>query len=113
MRRQNTTYLPTYSEALEGILSGWGCDCKTINQCALTCHPLLILVLLLTRKRLGELVYDVQEHGHQVRLASHANFRDFVRKEGLEFYPLGGDPKILAECMSPFSTALLVLKHSS
>ncbi len=55
----------------------------------------------------------MQEHGHQVRLASHANFRDFVRKEGLEFYPLGGDPKILAECMSPFSTALLVSKHSS
>ncbi|CAK9264909.1 unnamed protein product [Sphagnum jensenii] len=41
----------------------------------------------------------LQEHGHQVRLASHANFRDFVRKEGLEFYPLGGDPKILAEYM--------------
>lgn len=34
-----------------------------------------------------------------MRLASHANFRDFVKKEGLEFYPLGGDPKILAECM--------------
>ncbi len=65
------------------------------------------------KEKIGELVYDVQEHGHQVRLASHANFRDFVRKEGLEFYPLGGDPKILAECMSPFSTALLVLKHSS
>jgi len=41
----------------------------------------------------------LQEHGHQVRLASHANFHDFVKKEGLEFYPLGGDPKILAEYM--------------
>lgn len=40
----------------------------------------------------------VQEYGHRVRLATHANFRDFVRKEGLEFYPLGGDPKVLAEC---------------
>lgn len=38
-----------------------------------------------------------------MRLASHANFRDFVKKEGLEFYPLGGDPKILAECMFFFS----------
>lgn len=40
----------------------------------------------------------VQEYGHRVRLATHANFRDFVKKEGLEFYPLGGDPKVLAEC---------------
>ena len=44
----------------------------------------------------------LQEYGHQVRLASHVNFRDFVKKEGLEFYPLGGDPKVLAECRCPF-----------
>jgi sterol 3beta-glucosyltransferase len=42
-----------------------------------------------------------------VRLASHANFHDFVKKEGLEFYPLGGDPKILAECMSTFVLTFL------
>lgn len=41
-----------------------------------------------------------KERGHRVRLASHANFRDFVMDEGLEFYPLGGDPKVLAECNS-------------
>ncbi|CAK9860985.1 unnamed protein product [Sphagnum jensenii] len=41
----------------------------------------------------------LQEYGHQVRLASHANFRDFVKTAGLEFYPLGGDPKILAQYM--------------
>lgn len=41
-----------------------------------------------------------QEYGHRVRLASHANFRDFVKTAGLEFYPLGGDPKVLAECTS-------------
>lgn len=44
------------------------------------------------------LIMFLQEYGHQVRLATHANFRDFVKKEGLEFYPLGGDPKVLAEC---------------
>lgn len=44
-----------------------------------------------------------------MRLASHANFRDFVKKEGLEFYPLGGDPKILAECMFCF---LIIFKDS-
>ncbi|XP_065038955.1 sterol 3-beta-glucosyltransferase UGT80A2-like isoform X5 [Musa acuminata AAA Group] len=38
-------------------------------------------------------------YGHRVRLATHANFREFVLTAGLEFYPLGGDPKILAEYM--------------
>jgi len=31
-------------------------------------------------------------HGHRVRIATHANFEDFVRDSGLEFYPIGGDP---------------------
>ncbi|CAI7891201.1 unnamed protein product [Closterium sp. NIES-53] len=38
-------------------------------------------------------------YGHRVRLASHSNYRDFVITGGLEFYPLGGDPKVLAEYM--------------
>ena len=41
----------------------------------------------------------MQDYGHRVRLATHANFKEFVLTAGLEFYPLGGDPKILAECM--------------
>jgi hypothetical protein len=40
----------------------------------------------------------LQADGHRVRLATHKNFEDFVLKAGLEFYPLGGDPKVLAEC---------------
>ncbi|WMV31953.1 hypothetical protein MTR67_025338 [Solanum verrucosum] len=39
----------------------------------------------------------LQDFGHRVRLATHANFKEFVLSAGLEFYPLGGDPKILAE----------------
>nr|AZQ26942.1 UGT80A25 [Avena strigosa] len=41
----------------------------------------------------------LQDHGHRVRLATHANFKEFVLTAGLEFFPLGGDPKILAEYM--------------
>lgn len=37
------------------------------------------------------------EAGHRVRLAAHANFRDFVTSFGLEFFPLGGDPKVLSK----------------
>ncbi|KAF3958187.1 hypothetical protein CMV_016879 [Castanea mollissima] len=41
----------------------------------------------------------LQEHGHRVRLATHANFKDFVLTVGLEFFPLGGDPKVLVGYM--------------
>lgn len=42
----------------------------------------------------------LQEYGHRVRLATHANFRSFVTSSGIEFYPLGGDPRALAEYMA-------------
>ncbi|CAA3032435.1 sterol 3-beta-glucosyltransferase UGT80A2-like [Olea europaea subsp. europaea] len=41
----------------------------------------------------------LQEYGHRVRLATHSNFEEFVLSAGLEFYPLGGDPKVLAAYM--------------
>ncbi|KAI5589417.1 hypothetical protein BDE02_05G161400 [Populus trichocarpa] len=42
----------------------------------------------------------LQEFGHHVRLATHANFSSFVRSAGVDFYPLGGDPRVLAEYMA-------------
>ncbi|KAL3650081.1 hypothetical protein CASFOL_006484 [Castilleja foliolosa] len=41
----------------------------------------------------------LQEDGHRVRLATHSNFKEFVLSAGLEFFPLGGDPKVLAAYM--------------
>ncbi|XP_072998610.1 sterol 3-beta-glucosyltransferase UGT80B1 isoform X1 [Typha latifolia] len=42
----------------------------------------------------------LQEFGHHVRLATHRNFRTFVKSAGVDFYPLGGDPRILAGYMT-------------
>ncbi|KAE8367533.1 hypothetical protein BDV27DRAFT_142686 [Aspergillus caelatus] len=41
----------------------------------------------------------LQKNGHRVRLATHANFRDFVHKAGIEFYPIGGNPEELMSFM--------------
>ncbi|CAN1234958.1 Sterol 3-beta-glucosyltransferase UGT80B1 [Linum perenne] len=42
----------------------------------------------------------LQEFGHRVRLATHVNFRSFVKAAGVGFYPLGGDPRVLAGYMA-------------
>ena len=42
---------------------------------------------------------ELQRHGHRVRIATHDVFIDFVRKAGLEFYPVGGDPAALMAYM--------------
>ncbi|KAK7279819.1 hypothetical protein RJT34_24877 [Clitoria ternatea] len=42
----------------------------------------------------------LQEYGHHVRLATHANFKRFVESAGVDFYPLGGDPRVLAGYMA-------------
>lgn len=42
----------------------------------------------------------LKEFGHHVRLATHANFSSFVKEAGIGFYPLGGDPRVLAGYMA-------------
>ncbi|KAJ1286380.1 hypothetical protein BS78_03G348800 [Paspalum vaginatum] len=42
----------------------------------------------------------LQEFGHYVRLATHVNFRTFVKSAGIDFYPLGGDPLVMAQYMT-------------
>jgi len=42
----------------------------------------------------------LKSYGHQVRIASHAKFCGFVRENGLDFYPLRGDPETLMKYMS-------------
>ncbi|KAJ0967222.1 hypothetical protein J5N97_024139 [Dioscorea zingiberensis] len=65
--------------------------------------PLQIVILIVgTRGDVQPFIAigkKLQDYGHRVRLATHANFKEFVLTAGLEFYPVGGDPKILAEYM--------------
>lgn len=49
----------------------------------------------------------LQEFGHRVRLASHVNFRNFVMSHGVDFYPLGGDPRVLTSYMARNKGSLL------
>lgn len=46
--------------------------------------------------RLGQ---RLKADGHRVRLATHNQYESYVRDNGLEFYPLGGDPKKLSGYM--------------
>lgn len=66
--------------------------------------PKLKIVLLVVGTR-GDvqpflaIAKKLQEFGHRVRLATHGNFRTFVESADIDFYPLGGDPRILAGYM--------------
>nr|GEV33293.1 sterol 3-beta-glucosyltransferase UGT80A2-like isoform X1 [Tanacetum cinerariifolium] len=66
-------------------------------------RPLQVVILIVgTRGDVQPFVAiakRLQDYGHRVRLATHSNFKEFVLTAGLEFYPLGGDPKVLAEYM--------------
>lgn len=42
---------------------------------------------------------ELKRYGHRVRLATHDCFENFVLESGLEFYPIGGDPKDLMAYM--------------
>ncbi|KAI8852334.1 hypothetical protein BC829DRAFT_73814 [Chytridium lagenaria] len=42
---------------------------------------------------------ELKKYGHRVRLATHGIFRQFVMENGLEFYPLAGDPNELMAYM--------------
>lgn len=74
------------------------------EKISMVAPPLNIVILVVgTRgdvQPFGFLGMELQKHGHRVRLATHAEYRDMViEKGGLEFYPLGGDPRKLSEYM--------------
>jgi hypothetical protein len=40
-----------------------------------------------------------ETHGHRVRLATHPKFENFVKRAGVEFFSIGGDPAELMDYM--------------
>ena len=40
----------------------------------------------------------LQEFGHHDRLATHGNFKTFVKSAGIDFYPFGDNARVLAGC---------------
>ncbi|XP_031401335.1 sterol 3-beta-glucosyltransferase UGT80A2-like isoform X1 [Punica granatum] len=76
---------------------------ETLSEEIEDLRPLQIVMLIVgTRGDVQPFVaigQRLQEHGHRVRLATHSNFKEFVLTAGLEFFPLGGDPKVLAGYM--------------
>lgn len=46
---------------------------------------------------------ELQNFGHRIRLATHDVFGDFVKKAGLEFFPIGGDPEQLMSVSSTYN----------
>ncbi|EXC24161.1 Sterol 3-beta-glucosyltransferase [Morus notabilis] len=76
-------------------------DCEPLDAADLP--PLQIVMLIVgTRGDVQPFIAigkRLQDYGHRVRLATHSNFKEFVLTAGLEFYPLGGDPKVLAGYM--------------
>jgi hypothetical protein len=45
------------------------------------------------------LALALRDKGHDVRIGTHAEYRELVMQEGLKYYPLGGDPRKLSEYM--------------
>uniref|UniRef100_A0A2P2KYH8 Transferase transferring glycosyl groups n=1 Tax=Rhizophora mucronata TaxID=61149 RepID=A0A2P2KYH8_RHIMU len=79
-------------------------DDETLDATDLLYIPPMQIVMLIVGTR-GDVQPFIaigkrlQDYGHRVRLATHSNFKEFVLTAGLEFYPLGGDPKVLAGYM--------------
>ncbi|KAI8820297.1 uncharacterized protein EV422DRAFT_532330 [Fimicolochytrium jonesii] len=45
------------------------------------------------------LAKELQIYGHRVRIATHETFRAWIRRNEVEFYPIGGDPAVLMAFM--------------
>ncbi|GKU89664.1 hypothetical protein SLEP1_g3777 [Rubroshorea leprosula] len=93
-------------EALDGGLRDSGSEVnqdEALDADFLDIRPLQIVMLIVgTRGDVQPFVAigkRLQDYGHRVRLATHSNFKEFVLTAGLEFFPLGGDPKVLAGYM--------------
>ncbi|EFJ06607.1 hypothetical protein SELMODRAFT_430560 [Selaginella moellendorffii] len=66
-------------------------------------RPLEIAILIVGSRGDVQPIVAIARHmqrkyNHRIRVATHVDFRNLVIEGGLDFYPLGGDPKILVQC---------------
>ncbi|GMP79831.1 hypothetical protein CsSME_00035193 [Camellia sinensis var. sinensis] len=88
-------------QSIEGLPSNIDCVTAELNKSV----PKLKIAIIVVGTR-GDVqpflavARRLQEFGHHVRLATHVNFSTFVKSAGIDFYPLGGDPRVLAGYMA-------------
>lgn len=88
-------------QSIEGLPSNIDCITTELNKSV----PKLKIAIIVVGTR-GDVqpflavARRLQEFGHHVRLATHVNFSTFVKSAGIDFYPLGGDPRVLAGFMA-------------
>ncbi|VDB99463.1 unnamed protein product [Peniophora sp. CBMAI 1063] len=93
-------------KALPELPADYAQDVKefAIDKKDYTAVPALSIVIMIVGSRgdvqpfiaLGQ---RLQQHGHRVRIATHATFDKFVRDAGLEFFSIGGNPQDLMSYM--------------
>ncbi|XP_024539999.1 sterol 3-beta-glucosyltransferase UGT80A2 isoform X2 [Selaginella moellendorffii] len=82
-----------------------------------TMRPLQIAILIVGSRGDVQPIVAIAMHmqrkyNHQIRVATHVDFRNLVIEAGLDFYPLGGDPKILVQYMAENNGCILPLRFS-
>jgi len=87
------------TQAPGGPEFGWNPFPQSLSRPTSRVPPLHILILLVGSQ--GDVQpfvafgLGLQKRGHEVRIAAHVQFRDFVKKHGLDYFPLKGDPQEL------------------
>lgn len=71
-----------------------------VHQSRLACHK--SLKQMHAMQPFIALGQGLQRHGHRVRLATHAVYRDFVESFKLEFFPIGGNPQVAQDQPASF-----------
>ncbi|GAQ87657.1 hypothetical protein KFL_003680070 [Klebsormidium nitens] len=99
------------AQATSDVGTGKSSDLAGFEESALASGLKLNILLLVIGTRgdvqpmaaLGRVLQE--KYGHRVRVATHAPFKDAVEAQGLEFFPMPGNPNFLIDKMVSSSTS--------